>query len=425
MIGSRSEIFSVKSEPAARLARAVGVAWRNIWRNTHRTWITLAAVGLNTAVLIVALAQMRGILWHFTANAVNVVTGEVQIHHPDYLGLRSMYDVMDEPEQLLGTFRRRDIPAAARSYGYGLLALESKSAGAQFWGVDPLQERAVCTLSGKMDRGSYLGPLAAMEVVLGCKLARSLGADAGSEIVAVVQAADGSMGNEIFTVAGIFQAAGERIDRAAAVLHRADFERLFVSGGRVHEIVLNTRGRIPLAAVAAAAAEIAPRGQARTWEELLPVVVEMIRTSAFGISIFTCLFYVAAGLGVLNTMLMATFERFHEFGVVKALGASGWHIVRGVMLEALMLGVAGGLAGLAVGLAGACYLQIYGLDTRLFVSGQASLAGVAFDPVWRARLTLDAVVRPVVLMWPVCMAASLYPAVIAARLDPVKTMQHV
>jgi ABC-type lipoprotein release transport system permease subunit len=91
----------------------------------------------------------------------------------------------------------------------------------------------------------------AVGLVLGAKLARSLNASIGSEIVAVVQAADGSLGNEIFTVTGILKTGGEDLDRSAALITREDFGDLFVAPDAIHEIAFNTRERIPPETLAA------------------------------------------------------------------------------------------------------------------------------------------------------------------------------
>ena len=132
----------------------------------------------------------------------------------------------------------------------------------------------------------------------------------------------------------------------------------------------------------------------------------------------------AAGLGVMNTMLMATFERIREFGLIKALGASPWRIVRDVATEALVLGMTATVIGAGIGLAASWYLQTYGLDTSSF-AGSYTIAGVAFDPIWRAALSLKSVLMPVLAMWGICILASLYPAAIAARLDPIEALHHV
>lgn len=400
------------------------VAWRNLWRNSHRTTITLVAISLNTAILIASYALMDGLLLHAISNVTNLATGEVQIHAPDYLPRRSIYDSLADPARILQAARKTRLPATPRSYGYGLLAYETKSAGALFWGIEPKTERTTFDLAGHLAAGDFLSDSPRKGVILGKKLARSLNVAIGSEIVALVQAADGSLGNELFVVTGILKAVGERIDRAAVILHGADFAELFVSGGRVHEIALNTRGRLPLEDVAGRAAQAAPDAEVKTWRQLMPALSDMTNLFDVSIWIFGLIFFLAAGLGVMNTMLMSTFERIPEFGILKALGATPWGILRDVAAEALVLGFMSTALGTLLGVPGAYYLQETGLDTSRFAGGY-SLAGVAFDPVWRAAISLPAVLMPVVVMWIICVLASLYPAAIAARIDPVRAIHHV
>ena len=98
-------------------------------------------------------------------------------------------------------------------------------------------------------------------MVIGPKLAVELNLAVGSEVIVVVQAADGSLGNDIYRVCGILKQISQELDRGAVLVHRADFAELFVSGGRVHEIAVNSRGALPLDRVAAAAkAAAAGRG---------------------------------------------------------------------------------------------------------------------------------------------------------------------
>ena len=98
--------------------------------------------------------------------------------------------------------------------------------------------------------------------------------------------------------------------------------------------------------------------------------------------------------------------------------------MRDVAAEALVLGLLGTALGAVLGVLGTYYLQQTGIDTTFF-AGQTSVGGVAFDPIWRAKLSLPGAIRPVLGMWVVCVIAALYPASLAARLDPVKAMSHV
>ena len=160
-------------------------AWRNLWRNPRRTFITMTAVGLNAAILIAVYSLMDGLLHQTVANVTDLVIGEAQIHVPKYLVNRSLYKALSEPENILAALDGSGVPAAPRSYGYGLVARESKSAGALFWGIDPVRERHAFKLAGHMLEGRFLGDEPRREIVLGRKLARTLDVELGSELVVV------------------------------------------------------------------------------------------------------------------------------------------------------------------------------------------------------------------------------------------------
>ena len=360
---------------------------------------------------------------HAVSNATNLVVGEIQVHAPGYRADHSIYKALAAPHHILRAAQKKNIGATPRRYGYGLVAVGTKSAGARFWGVEPLLEQMTFALADHLDRGRFLPETPMRGVVLGQRLARSLQAQIGSEVVVVVQAADGSLGNDLYTVTGILKAAGDSIDRNAALIHAADFVELFVSGDRIHEVALNSKGQISLEQLGALASEAAPEEEVKNWRQLLPEVSDMVNLFDVFIWIFGLIFLLAAGMGVMNTMLMATYERIREFGILKALGATPWRIIWDVAIEAWVLAALGTLLGTLLGLGGSYYLQEVGLDLSIF-AGSYSVGGVAFDPVWRAVLSLKVVLIPVVLMVLISLAASLYPAALAARLDPVKAIHR-
>lgn len=399
-------------------------AWRNLWRNWKRTAITLAAVTFSTAILIVSYALFEGMIVQMVSNATNLSVGEVQVHAPEYREERSFYDSLDDPDSVLRTAEAAGAGAVPRSFGFGLSACETKSAGTLFWGVDPGFENRFFDLPKHIARGSFLSNTPKRGIVLGKKLAHALDADIGDEIVTLVQGGDGSLGNELFTVVGIMKAMGEEIDRTAAIIHADDFAELFVSGGRVHQIALNTRGKIPPQALAEQVSEALPGTDVKTWRGILPALSDILYMFDGFMVIFCGVFCLAAGLGVMNTMLMATFERIREFGAMKALGATPFRIVRDVAAEALILSFLATLIGVAIALPSCYLLKIYGIDTTT-IGGDISAAGVAFDPIWRASVTVRHVVLSVLAMWVFALLASLYPATLAARLDPVEAMRRV
>jgi len=405
--------------------RILRQSWRNLWRNWRRTVITLSAVAASTAVLIIAYSLTWGMMVQMVKLVTQVSVGEVQIHAPGYLADRSIYKTVRRPASILEAAKRAGVAAAPRSYGFGLVSCRMKSAGAVFWGVDPAAEAASFDLAKQVKEGSFLSASPRRGIVLGSRLAKSLDAKVGSEIVALVQAADGSLGNELFTVTGILSQVGDTVDRNAAIIHRKDWGELFSAGAMIHEVAVTSRGRTELSALTESLAKPSKGEDVRTWRQLVPLASDMLNMIDVMLLIFGIVFGGAAGLGVMNTMLMATHERTREFGVLKALGATPFRIVRDVSVEALVLGAAGAVAGTVVGVAASWYFQVYGIDTSMIAGGGLNISGMMFDPIWRSALTLKMALLPALLMLAMCVLSAIYPAVRASRLDPVKAMSHV
>ncbi len=400
------------------------VAWRNLWRNRRRTLVTLAAVSVCTLILTVIYCLMEGLMVGAVANTTNLSLGEVQVYAKGYRHDRSFYKALKDPGAILAAASAAGVGAAPRSYSFGLAALGAKSSGARLWGIDPAAERAAFDLYRHVAQGRFLGDRPEKAVVLGYKLAKSLEARVGSTLVVVVQAADGSLGNDLFKVVGILKSCGAAIDRNAALVHRADFAELLVSGGRIHEVALNSRGRMPLEKLRALAAAAAPGQEVTTWRVIMPAASDMLNVWDSMMWLFGLVFILAAALGLMNTMLMATFERIREFGIIRALGATTWRILADVTGEAMILSLLGTGLGALLGLAVSQYLVVHGLDMSS-LAGSYSVGGLTFDPVWRATLSLRSFLEPVLLMFGVCLLASIYPAILAARLDPVRAINRV
>ena len=400
------------------------VAWRNLLRNPRRSGITFTAVVLSTVVLIVTYALMLGMLIDMEHSVTNVTIGQVQVHHKDYLKERSIYDTIEGPEKILESANSAGISASPRAFGYGLLSSGKKSAGVQFWGISPGKEKAVGEIPESLLEGDFLPDKEGMNVVLGRKLARMLDAEIGTELVAVVQASDGSLGNDLFQVTGILKGIGENLDRSLALIHEEDFGDLFVMNGEVHEITLNSHGAMTPEEVAAAILPAAGDNEVKTWRELMPGVSDMLNTFDGFTIIFLGIFFLAAGLGVLNTMLMATYERIPEFGLLKAIGTSPARIVKEVTAEALFMCMLGSLIGGIAGILISLYFQYNPIDLSAYAEG-FNTSGIVINAQWRAMLTIRGVVWPVALMWVTSVLAALYPAFKAARLDPVRALTHV
>ncbi len=400
------------------------LAWRNLARNRGRTAITGAAVALSTTLLVVTFALTEGMLNQLVDSITKHLVGHVQLHAPGYRAERSLYAAIAAPGALVAAAEAEGLRAAPRTYGFGLLSHGTKSAGATFIGVDPAREKATFELWRQLAAGDFFTAERRGQVILGSRLARSLNVGVGDELVAIVQAADGSLGNELYRVGAVLRSVGESLDRGAALLLAADFDQLFLTGDVAHEIALTAPDR-PLDEVTTLAAALAPDAEAKSWRQLMPAISDMLEMSRALMFLFGAIFFLAAAIGVLNTMLMATHDRVRELGVIKAIGATPLRIIVEVTTEGLLLALIATLLGGALGAALSLWLESHPLDLAAFSGSGFSFSGLVWDTLWYAKLLPSHVVAAVAPMWVASVAAALYPAVKAARLDPVKAMTHV
>ena len=403
--------------------KTLEVSWRNLWRNRTRTNVTITAVALCIAILIIFQSMIVGLIEKAVFNTTNLVIGEVQIHANGYLNDKSLYKDLKNTEKIKSIAKKNNIGLVERSYGFGLISSGTKSAGTQFWGVNPESELMHFDFAKHINQGTFLNSSSSNKIVLGNKLALSLAAEVGTELVVFVQGADGSLGNDLFYVSGILKNVADNIDRSAAIILENDFNILFSSNNMIHEIALNSKGNFEAEEIQRLMSAEIKDVEIDTWKQLMPTIALMTeKMSVFMRTLFSLIFTIAAGLGVMNTMIMSTYDRMKEFGIIRAIGATPWRIIKQVSLEAIILTFIASIIGTVVGLSAALYFQKYGFD----VSGQGNLSfgGVVMDPMWKASVSLGIILLPIGLMMLTSILSSLYPASIAARIKPVEAIHY-
>ena len=143
--------------------RLLHLAWRNLWRNPRRTFITMAAIAFGYAMLLFVACLMAGLRWQMIENGTSLVMSQIQVHAPGYYPNRSIQKTLGgarEPMSARCSPRSRLIagytPRLPRVYGYGLLSAAHRSAGVELMGVVPGQEDKITTLNTQITQGSYL-----------------------------------------------------------------------------------------------------------------------------------------------------------------------------------------------------------------------------------------------------------------------------
>lgn len=406
------------------------IAWRNLYRQGRRTLITATAMSVGAALCIAGVALTDGMFLDMFDSLVTQQIGHVQIHNPEYPAQKSLYETMNQEEVLttldaLGP-EAKQAGAAPRAYGFSLLASKDKASGAQLRGILPDREKEVSGVHQEMLEGAYLPSKPEGGLLMGDGLAKTLKVGLGDEIVAVTQAADGSMGNELYTITGIYHTGNTLLDRGGALVHLEDLQSLLALEGRIHEVALQATDRDSIKALAAATRAAFPDDETlvREWKEISPLMSQMLAMQDASVWILLVLVFSVAGLGILNTMLMAVFERTREIGVMRALGMKPVSVITLVLLETSLLGFLSAVIGAVGGALMTWHLVVNGLDLSSFMSEGVTAMGMTFETLMYGDFRADRLVLVSAFVMGVSLVSAIWPAFRAARLDPVVAMRE-
>lgn len=402
----------------------VKLAVRNVGRNRRRMAVTTGAMALAATAMVVFTALGEGFTGSMERNALGMDVGEIQAYAPGYRDDPDLYNVIVEPEAHLARMEEAGFHVTPRLYGFGLAAAGSSSSGVELRGIDLGREPMVTALDTHLAQGTWLRADDPTGVVIGRKVARTLGVGVGDELVVLGQAADGSMANELYKVRGVLRAVGERVDRAGVYMTEASWRELFLLETGAHAIVaVRTDRGVSIDDAMSSMTMSVPDLEVRDWRALQPLLATMIDNSDVSLTILLLVTYAAIAALVLNAMLMSVFERIREFGVMKAIGVTPWQVGSTIVLEAMFQALLASAVAMALGLPLAFWLQSTGIDLRS-VAGSIDTAGIAVDPVWQANVTARSVVQPVVYLLAIAALAVLWPALKAALIQPIDAIRH-
>ncbi len=344
----------------------IDLAWRNLWRQPHRTLLTVSAIAFACMFMVCLLALQVGTYAEMEENSLSLFDGYAQVQRPGYQDNPGINKSFAPSEALTQDIRR--IPGvtivAPRAQTYALLtrANTQRSLAAMIVGVQPEAEQRVSRIASTIRDGRYLRGDAA-EAVLGEALARNLQVRTGDKVTLLGMGRDGSMAADVLTVVGLFSSGVKDLDRQLAEIPLARFQADFAMTGEVHSLVVSGNSLAAVDGGLPALRSLAARSGLRVlnWGQLEPGLRDAIRLDASS-SLFWYVVLVVVVIAILlNTILMSILERTREFGILLALGMRPSAVGRMVWIEVLLLLFVGLAAGIAIGASIAGWFAVHGI----------------------------------------------------------------
>lgn len=404
------------------------MAFRNIMRNLRRTSITVLSIASGLAIILWLQCLMAG----GNVSAIEKVTssqiGKLQIMDPKYFQEKNIRNWMKEiPENL----DEKMLPGVSYSQRINLPSLISSgdnSISIFLVAVEPTREMKVTNLHLHPKEGEFLSEDAGSgcetpQIYLGKTLADLLRVELGSKVVLLSQAADGTLGNELFRIQGIFNSGSRDFDRAYAFTSIECAKKLSGVQGP-HEIVINFKGEeIEKEQTERLKAAYAPKYLVLNWREVMPRMDSLVKYNTASLLIVGIMLFLVINLGIINTFLVSVFERTREFGVMIALGTPSRAVIGMVVAECLVMSLLASAIGTLIGIGAVFYYMKNGFDISPYTGTGYSISSFSMDlliyPVFKFGLFLKTVFYTNLT---VCLAG-IYPAIRASRLEPIDAIR--
>jgi ABC-type lipoprotein release transport system permease subunit len=352
-------------------------------------------------------------------NTIRLQSGHLQIRPVSYEEGRislKWEDLIADPGRV--TQQIASLPQVAvatpRLVASSILTLSNESKSVQILGIDP-DSAANRPFREGMIAGEFIAADDREGILIGNILADKLSLKVGDQVNLLVTTANGDVNEQLFTVRGIFTTRTPGYDENTIFMPLAKAQAITGTEGHASTIFVMLQNGEDAEAVAQAIQST--RYKVLTWREQNVFITQF---EDYANAFFVVLYLIVLGITatvVTNTLVMAVFERTREIGILAAIGMKSRGIMAQFLAEAAFLATGGVIGGLVIGGALVAYFTVYGIYI-----GDYGITGVLFEDRIYAHLTLENTINLAIATYIITLVASLYPARLAARLEPVEAL---
>ena len=400
------------------------LAWRYLWRNHRRTIVMLGAISIGAWAMIFMTALTRGMVDQMIADGISVIPGHVQVHNPDYLDDPSVNNrIALTDAELMQRFGEAGFAAwASRVRVPAVITSERESRGVTLLGIDPDAERAFSFVDYDKVDGRFLEGPDDNGVVIGAKLAETLETAVGKRVVLMSQDPDNEIADRGFRVVGLFHANMEVYEDTYAFIGKRTAQKMLRIGDTVSEVVFvgsDYRNVEPVYDKVSAAVDDSVK--VSRWTEVDTYLGTMLGVMDGFMLIWVIVIFLALSFGLVNTLVMAVFERVREIGLMLALGMKPMSILGQIIIESMMLLAVGLLIGDVL-----AYVTVKPLESGIDISIVAEgMEMFGASSILYPKLYMNDVILSNVVVLVLGFLASLSPAWRASRYEPVEAITKV
>lgn len=395
------------------------LAIRDLARNRRRSFFSALALGMGVAVLLLMAAVVEGEMRDTLDRTIILQSGHMQVQNENFdpdKNSMAWDDLVAEPGRMADQISA--LPevktATPRLYASGILNTGDKSTGVQITGIDP-ESSANDPYRNGMVSGNFLQADDREGILVGEALATKLSRGVGDQVALMVNTSSGDVAEQNFTIRGVYSTGTPAYDNSNIFMPLSKAQAISQTDGYASTIfiLLNKIEMMP----AVSAALKTEQYKITTYEAANQMIIETEQLSqAYMVVLYLIVLAITATV-IVNTLVMAVFERTREIGILAALGMRSRKIMSMFFIESAILAIGGTLIGLFLG----GLLVLYSSTVGFYI-GDFGATGFLLGERIYGYLTVEDTVTLSITALVVTLVASIYPAMLAARMQPVEAL---
>lgn len=398
--------------------------WRNLSRNKRRSMITIASVTFAIVIAILLRSLQKGVFNHLIDNIVSFQTGYLQIHGLGYQAEPILENSFELDSNAIKKWSEIEgiEQAAPRLESFALATVHESTKGCLVNGIDINKERQFTHIDTKITKGRYyVGNEKAILISEG--LAERIKATVGDTLIILGQGFEGSMAAGKYPIIGILRFPMSSLNNNMIYLPLKYTQELFDAPNRLTALALRISEPRNLSAIAhGLKANISKQLEVVTWEEMMPDIVDHFKTDTIFFYIQISILYIIIAFGIFGTLLMMTYERRQENGMLLAVGMKKHQLGMILYGETVLLGMIGAIAGLLISWPIVYYLQTHPIQ---FTGEFARIyTQFGFEPIFPATLDFSIFLIQTLIILSLTIVLGIYPFLSILRMNPLTAMKN-
>lgn len=402
------------------MTQLIKMAFRELLRNKRRSFFSSLALGIGLALLLLMASVISGEMRYSMESAVKLQSGHLQIQAKTYNEAKNSLayeDLIADPdatsEKIAGLAPVK--VATPRLVASGILTNNDETNGVRLFGIDP-ESPASDPFKQEILSGDWIQPDDRSGIMIGQALAQKMNLKSGDSVNLMANTSNGDVDQQMFTIRGVFTTRTPAFDDYTVILPIAKAQALTKTEGHASLIYVLLEDSAQVDAVRAALTT--ETMQIKTYLEMNDMILQMEEFSrSYMVFIYLIVLAITATV-IVNTLVMSVFERTREIGILSAIGMKSTRIMSMFFIESGFLAIGGIIAGLVIG-----GLMVYYASTVGFYFGDVGSTGLLIGERIYAYMQFKDAVTLTILAFTVAILAALYPAIMAARLEPVEAMR--